>query len=63
MGYLQYDWIIANLRGNEEIWGYFGGSTTKIPPYLPLTPAISREPYDSLQFSGDIWYHDIEITP
>jgi len=27
----------------EDIWGYFGGRTTKIPPYLPLTPAIPRE--------------------
>jgi hypothetical protein len=28
----------------ERIYGgYFGGGTTKIPPYLPLTPAIPRE--------------------
>jgi len=36
--------VFGNLRGREEIWGYFGGSTTKIPPYPPLTPAIPREP-------------------
>jgi len=37
-------WVFGNLRGREEIWGYFGGGTTKIPPYLPLTSAIPREP-------------------
>jgi len=36
--------VFGNLRDREDIWGYFGGGTTKIPPYLPLTPAIPREP-------------------
>jgi hypothetical protein len=26
----------------EGIWGYFGGGTTKITPYLPLAPAVSN---------------------
>jgi hypothetical protein len=42
---LCYVWVFGNLRGREGIWGCFGGSITKIPPYLPLTPAIPREPY------------------
>jgi hypothetical protein len=37
-------WVFGNLRGKEGIWGYVGGGTTNIPPYLPLTPAIPREP-------------------
>jgi len=41
---MQEERVFGNLRGEEGIWGYFGGSTTKIPPYLPLTPAIPREP-------------------
>jgi len=35
--------VFGNLLGREKIWGYFGGSTTKIPPYLLLTPAFPRE--------------------
>jgi len=41
--------VFGNLRGKEGIWGYFGGGTTKIPPYLPLTPAIPREPEMTLK--------------
>jgi hypothetical protein len=37
-------WVFGNLRGREGVWGYFGGETTKITPYLPLNPAIPREP-------------------
>jgi len=36
--------VFGNLRGREVMWGYFCGSTTKIPPHLPPTPAIPREP-------------------
>jgi len=32
----------------KRVWGYFGGGTTKISPYLSLTPAIPREPKLSL---------------
>jgi hypothetical protein len=35
--------VFGNLLGREGIWGYFGGETTKIPPYLLLTPAFPRE--------------------
>jgi len=39
--------VVERLYGGILVvspWGYFGGFTTKIPPYLPLTPAIPREP-------------------
>jgi hypothetical protein len=36
--------VFGNLRGREVMWGYFCGSTTKIPPHLPHIPAIPREP-------------------
>jgi hypothetical protein len=37
-------WVFGNLRGRGRVRGYLGGGTTKIPPYLPPTPAIPREP-------------------
>jgi hypothetical protein len=37
--------FFGNLRGREVMWGYFCGSTTKIPPHLPPTPEIPREPF------------------
>jgi hypothetical protein len=36
--------VFGKLRERQGIWGYFGGSTTKIPPKLPFTPVIPREP-------------------
>ena len=51
--------VLGNLRGSEGMWGYFGGSTTKIPPYLPLTPAIPREPNSGeLDFSSKVYNGD-----
>jgi hypothetical protein len=50
---------------------YFGGGTTKIHPYLPLTPAIPREPFIinyhlsgniSRIFSG-VWIETKHIQP
>jgi len=33
---------IAEVRG--KIWGYFGGGTTKIPPYILSTTEIPNDP-------------------
>jgi len=38
------NWVFGNLHDKQDIWGYFGDSTTKISPHLPLTTTIPREP-------------------
>jgi len=44
--------VFGYLHGREGIWGYFGSAAIKIPPYLPLTPAIPREHLEGMGFSG-----------
>jgi len=36
--------VFGNLCDKQDMWGCFGGSTTKTPPHLPLTTVIPREP-------------------
>jgi len=49
-------WVFGNLSNREDIWGYFGGFITKIPPYLSLTPANPREPMWFYCFVGFLRY-------
>jgi hypothetical protein len=35
-----------------KIWGYFGGGTTKIPPYILSTTEIPKDPSDC--YTGDL---------
>jgi len=54
--------LSGNCRGQGKIWGYFGGFTTKIPPYslstteIPKDPLILRPkpPYDVRDIEGII---------
>jgi len=38
-------WLSGNCRGQGKIWGYFGGGTTKIPPYILSITEIPKDPF------------------
>jgi len=40
-------WLSGNCRSEGKIWGYLGGETTKIPPYILSTTEIPKDPKKS----------------
>jgi hypothetical protein len=42
--YIRKSWLSGDCRGQGKMWGYFGGGTTKIPPYILSTTEIPNDP-------------------